>query len=87
MRLSLLVSALFDLYGWVIFARLIVSWIRLDAYHPIVQFLFRVTEPVLRPARQLIPPAGGLDFSPIIVFILLRFVGGFVVRMLWSIGL
>lgn len=87
MRLSLLLSTLFELYGWVIFARLIVSWIRLDPYHPIVQFLYRVTEPVLRPARQLIPPVGGLDFSPIIVFVVLRLVGGFLVRLLWRIGL
>lgn len=87
MRLSPLISTLFELYGWVIFARLIISWIRLDSDHPIVTFLYRATEPVLRPARQLIPPAGGLDFSPIIVFIVLRFVGGFVVWMLRSMGL
>lgn len=85
--ISSLVSALIELYGWVIFARLIVSWFRLDPYHPIVQFLYRVTEPVLRPARQLIPPAGGLDFSPIIVFVVLRIAGSFIVRLLWSLGL
>ncbi|HLS91335.1 MAG TPA: YggT family protein, partial [Limnochordia bacterium] len=66
------------MYGWVIFARLILSWLRIDVDHPIISFLYRVTEPVLRPARQLIPPAGGLDFSPIIVFIVLRIVGNFV---------
>lgn len=87
MGLSRLVYTLVELYGWIIFARLIISWIRLDAYHPIVQFLFRITEPVLRPARQLIPPVGGLDFSPIIVFFALRFVGNFLARLLWSIGL
>lgn len=87
MRLAPLVSNLFELYGWVIFARLIISWIRLDSDHPIVVFLYRATEPVLRPARQLIPPAGGLDFSPIIVFVVLRFVGSFLVRLLLSLGL
>jgi len=87
LMLSRLAAALFELYGWLIFARLILSWIRLDPYHPIVQFLYRITEPVLRPARQLIPPAGGLDFSPIVVFIVLRLVGNFIVRLLWSVGL
>lgn len=87
MALSRLVGSLFELYGWLIFARLIVSWIRLDPYHPVVQFLYRITEPVLKPARQLIPPAGGLDFSPIVVFIVLRLVGNFIVRLLWSAGL
>lgn len=85
--LSRLVAALFELYGWLIFARLVLSWIRLDPYHPIVQFLYRITEPVLKPARQLIPPAGGLDFSPIVVFVVLRLVGNFIVRLLWSAGL
>ena len=87
MGLSRLVGALFELYGWLIFARLLLSWIRLDPYHPIVKFLYRITEPVLKPARQLIPPAGGLDFSPIVVFIVLRLVGNFIVRLLWSAGL
>lgn len=87
MRLSPLVSGLFEIYGWLIFARLILSWIRLDGSHPIVQFLYRATEPVLRPARQLIPPAGGLDFSPIIVFVALRLVANFVVGLLRSLGL
>lgn len=87
MRLSPLVAALFELYGWVIFARLVLTWIRLDLDHPIVTFLYRVTEPVLRPARQLIPPAGGLDFSPIIVFIVLRIVGSTLRMLLISIGL
>lgn len=87
MRLSPLIDALFSLYGWLIFARLVVSWIRLDFYHPVVQFLFRVTEPVLRPARRLIPPAGGLDFSVIIVFFVLRMVRSYVVRLLYFAGL
>lgn len=87
MRLAPLVGSLIDLYAWLIFARLILSWIRLDTYHPVVQFLYRVTEPALRPARQLIPPAGGLDFSPIIVFVVLRLVRTFLVRFLFSVGL
>lgn len=87
MRLSPLIDSVFALYGWLIFARLIVSWIRLDFYHPVIQFLYRVTEPVLRPARRLIPPAGGLDFSPIIVFVVLGLVRSFVVRLLFFAGL
>jgi len=86
-RIAPLVDALFQLYGWVIFARLILSWIRLDHDHPVITFLYRVTEPALRPARQMIPPAGGLDFSPIIVFIVLGVVRSIVVGFLRSIGL
>lgn len=87
MRLSQLVSTAFAIYIWLIFARLVVSWLRLDFYHPIVQFLFRITEPALRPIRRLIPPAGGLDFSPVIVFSVLELVHVFVVGMLRRAGL
>ena len=87
MRLSQLVSLAFAVYIWLIFARLAVSWLRLDFYHPIIQFLFRVTEPALRPIRRLIPPAGGLDFSPVIVFSVLELVQLFVVGMLRRVGL
>lgn len=86
MRLYPLVDAAFTLYGWLILARLLVSWIRLDFYHPLVQFLYRITEPVLRPARRLIPPAGGLDFSPIIVFTVLGLVRGYLLSLLVRAG-
>ena len=76
MHLSALVRGLVELYSWMIFARLVLSWLRLDLDHP-----------ALRPARQLIPPAGGLDFSPIIVFIVLRVMGDVLQWLLRSIGL
>ena len=87
MHLSALVRGLVELYSWMIFARLVLSWLRLDLDHPVITFLYRANEPALRPARQLIPPAGGLDFSPIIVFIVLRVMGDVLQWLLRSIGL
>src|SRR5690606_7910468 len=78
---------LFELYAWVIFARLILSWLRIHVDHPIISFLYRMTEPVLRPARQLIPSSGGLHFSPISALLVLRIVRFFVVRLLLGVGL
>lgn len=58
-----------QLYTFVLLARILVTWIpNLDPYHPAVQLLFQVTEPVLEPARRLIPPLGMMDISPIVVF-------------------
>lgn len=54
----------------VLFARVILSWIRLP-YNQIIQLIFQVTEPVLRPIRRRLPLTWGIDFSPMIVFILL----------------
>jgi YggT family protein len=59
-----------QVYSWILLARALVSWIpNLDPYHPAVQFLHNVTEPVLEPIRKLIPPLGGMiDISIIIAF-------------------
>ncbi|MCB0091844.1 MAG: YggT family protein [Caldilineaceae bacterium] len=67
-----LLAQLVGLYTFVLLARILISWIpNMDPYHPIVQLLYQVTEPVLDPARRLIPPLGMIDISPIVVFIAL----------------
>lgn len=67
---------LLSLYSWVIIAAALITWVSPDPRNPVVQFLFRVTEPVLRPVRQLLPPwkTGGLDLSPLIVLIAIQIV-------------
>jgi len=67
---------LLDLYSWVIIAAALITWVSPDPRNPIVQFLFRATEPVLRPVRNLLPPwkTGGLDLSPLIVIIAIQFI-------------
>ncbi|MEZ4659813.1 MAG: YggT family protein [Caldilineaceae bacterium] len=67
-----LLAQLVGLYTFVLLARILISWIpNIDPYHPIVQLLYQVTEPVLDPARRIIPPLGMIDISPIVVFIAL----------------
>jgi YggT family protein len=58
----------------VIIASALISWVSPDPRNPIVQFLHRVTEPVLAPVRRMLPPwkTGGLDLSPIIVLIAIQ---------------
>jgi YggT family protein len=65
-----ILSLLLTVYGYVLLARAIISWIpNLDPYNPIVQFLYQITEPVLEPIRRLIPPLGGMiDISLIVAF-------------------
>jgi YggT family protein len=69
-------------YFWIIIARAVVSWVSPDPYNPLVRFLHRVTEPVLRPIRYRLPAAGGLDFSPMIVLVALYFIEIFLVGSL-----
>ena len=67
---------LLDIYSWVIIAAALITWVSPDPRNPIVQFLRRITEPVLEPVRRLLPPwkTGGLDLSPLIVLIVIQFV-------------
>jgi YggT family protein len=52
--------------------RIVMSWVRPDPSNPLVRMLFQVTDPVLDPVRKLIPAAaGGIDFSPIVVFLII----------------
>jgi len=55
-----------------IFVKIILSWINPGAYNPATVLLHQLTEPLLQSARKLLPPMGGLDLSPIIVFIFLQ---------------
>ena len=62
-----------------IFIRVVFTWISRDLSNPIYRYSFLVTEPLLRPVRNLLPGGGiGLDFSPMIVSFLLLLIGQFV---------
>jgi YggT family protein len=75
------------LYMWVIIARAVISWVSPDPYNPIVQFLYRATEPVLEPIRRKLPGAGfGIDFSPLIVILAIYFLDQFLVASLQGIA-
>lgn len=71
------------LYMWIIIARAVLSWVSPDPYNPIVRFINKVTEPVLYKIRSIIPVGfGGIDFSPIIVILIIYFLQNFVVKSL-----
>jgi len=72
-----------DFFMWVIIIRAFISWVNPDPYNPIVQFLYKVTEPVLRPIRRLIPVYNiGIDLSPLIVVLIIVFLKSFLVSSL-----
>lgn len=80
-------DVLLNVYSWLIIARALISWVSPDPYNPVVSFLYMVTEPILRPARRLIPPIGGtIDISPIVVLILLMFLRQALVKTLIDIA-
>ena len=76
-----------DIYLWLIIASAIFSWLfafnvinsRNQFVAMVGDFLFRVTEPALRPIRRLLPDLGGIDISPIILLLILFFLRQFIV--------
>jgi YggT family protein len=70
-------------YYWIIIVRAIVSWVNADPWNPIVQFLHRATDPVLRPIQRMLPTRGwGIDFSPLVAILAIIFVQRFLVASL-----
>ncbi len=76
------ILALLDIYWWILIISAVMSWLIafnvINTYsRPVAlvgDFLYRATEPVLRPIRQFLPNLGGLDISPIIVLLIIWFV-------------
>lgn len=67
-----LLYLLLQIFQLILLARVLLTWFpNIDRSNPIVQFLFQVTEPVLQPIRQMLPQTGMVDFSPLIVFLII----------------
>lgn len=75
-----------SIYLWIIIARALISWVNPDPYNPIVQFLYRVTEPVLYPIRRMFPYRMGIDFSPLIVILAIYFLRSFLIRTIFDVA-
>ncbi len=76
-----IITVLVYIYSFVILARVLMSWVNVDPYSPLARVIYDLTEPVLAPVRNLLPPAAGLDFSPIIVLVLLQILGSILANM------
>ena len=80
---GLLVSIIF----YSVIAMIVVSFLAPQSSHPAVDFIWELTEPIMAPLRQVLPPMGGLDFSPIILFIVLNVVRVSLGHMAVAVGM
>ena len=62
-------ALLVNLYFFVLIAMIIVSWVAPGSRHPAIELIWQISEPIMAPFRSLLPNMGGVDFSPILVFI------------------
>lgn len=77
-----LLNQLINIFFYAIIALAILSWLNPLAHSPLVEVLYRITEPLMRPVRRYIPPMGGLDISPIPVLIVLKLLAILIVQPL-----
>ncbi|MEP1216726.1 MAG: YggT family protein [Marinobacter sp.] len=75
------------IYFWSVIAVVVVSWIAPHSNHPAIQLVAQITEPVMRPVRSVMPSLGGLDLSPIIVFLILNVISVVIDHMKIAAGM
>jgi YggT family protein len=82
------IFAILSVIQWIVIIAAVISWVNPDPRNPIVQFLYRSTEPILRPFRKLLPPrrTGGIDFSPLLVILVILFIKTFLARLFMRPG-
>lgn len=86
--IAALLNMIFTVMYWLLLIRALVSWVNPDPYNPVVQFLYKTTEPILYPIRKMLPIniGIGIDISPIIAFLILIFLRSFLVKTLLDIS-
>ncbi|MDH7498422.1 MAG: YggT family protein [Syntrophomonadaceae bacterium] len=76
------VNVAFEVLTWLVIARVILSWVRHDPRQTLIKFIYDVTEPIMAPFRRLVPSVGGIDFSPLLVILVIEMVRKLVVETL-----
>lgn len=83
--LAQVISAFANIYVWIVIASILLSYF-MDPYHPLRQGVDNLVRPLLDPIRRIVPPVGMLDFSPLVLIILIQVVSNLLVRFLVSIS-
>lgn len=81
------VGLLINIIFYSVLAIIVVSFLAPQSGHPAVEFLWQLTEPVMAPLRSIIPPMGGLDFSPILLFIGINVIRVSLANMAVAVGM
>ena len=86
--LANILNLVLRVFTWLIIIRALISWVNPDPHNPIVQFLNKVTEPILYPIRKMMPFSFriGIDISPLIAFLLIVFLRTFLVQSLFDLA-
>ena len=83
--LAQVINILANIYVWIVIASILLSYF-MDQYHPVRQGVDNLVRPLLDPIRRVVPPVGMLDFSPLVLIILIRVVSNLLTRFLIAIS-
>ncbi len=86
LSVAALISLILNCYLLTILIQVILSWVGPHQYNPLTALLYSLNEPVLRPARRIIPPISGIDFSPFIVLIVIQLAKILIVAPITDVG-
>ncbi|MFZ5648425.1 MAG: YggT family protein [Bacillota bacterium] len=75
----------FEVYMALMFARILLSWVRHNPYQPVIRFIYEITEPVLGFFRRVIPPIGVIDISPIAAFFVLGLLKSLIINLVFEL--
>ncbi len=68
----IIIYYILTIFEFILLARVLLSWFpNFDRSNPIIRFIFDITEPILKPVRNLLPQTGMVDFSPLVVFLII----------------
>ena len=81
-----LLKLIIYIFMFVIFVQILISWINPGMYNPVTVILYKLSDPLLRPARRLLPPVSGIDFSPVLVLVFLQLLLILLVRPLTDLA-
>jgi len=82
LALAKLFNLALNLYLWIVIARAILSWFNPSPYHPVVRLIISLTEPLLAPIRRRLPLMGGIDFSPMLLIVVILLLQRLLLRIL-----
>lgn len=84
-QLAQVINILAQIYVWIVIASILLSYF-MDPYHPVRQGVDNLVKPLLDPIRRMVPPVGMLDFSPLVLIILVQVVSRLLTSLLVAIS-
>ena len=84
-----LVDWAFNFYFIIFTIRILFSWVNPDPYNPVVQFISKITDPVMNFMRKVLPfsmTIGMIDFSPMVAMLLLDLIRRIMIKLLWQLA-